>query len=73
MKNAVFWDIKPQFIPRMRHITSQLQWQIGQCYVRFDVFMAMTVKNVIFWDIKLVYTSQETHYNSVTEPSRLML
>jgi hypothetical protein len=25
MKNAVFWDIKPQFVPHRRHITSPLQ------------------------------------------------
>jgi hypothetical protein len=24
MKNAVFWDIKPQFIPQRKHITSPL-------------------------------------------------
>jgi hypothetical protein len=25
MKNAVFWDIKTQFVPHRRHITSPLQ------------------------------------------------
>jgi hypothetical protein len=25
MKNVVFWDIKPQFVPHRRHITSPLQ------------------------------------------------
>jgi hypothetical protein len=25
MKNAVFWDIEPQFLPHTRHITSPLQ------------------------------------------------
>jgi hypothetical protein len=25
MKNAVFWDIKTQFVPHTRHITSPLQ------------------------------------------------
>jgi hypothetical protein len=25
MKNAVFWDIKTQFLPHRRHITSPLQ------------------------------------------------
>jgi hypothetical protein len=25
MKNAVFWDIKPEFVPHRRHITSPLQ------------------------------------------------
>jgi hypothetical protein len=43
-------------------------------YVRFEIFTAVTMKNVVFWDIKTpVRTSQETHYVSDTEPSRLML
>jgi hypothetical protein len=29
MKNVVFWDIKPQFIPHMKHITSPLQSPAG--------------------------------------------
>jgi hypothetical protein len=29
MKNAVFWDIKPQFILHRRHITSPLQKAAG--------------------------------------------
>jgi hypothetical protein len=31
------------------------------------------MKNAAIWDIKTVRTSQETHYTSATEPSRLML
>jgi hypothetical protein len=27
MKNDVFWDIKPQFLPHSKHITSPLQRQ----------------------------------------------
>jgi hypothetical protein len=34
---------------------------------------AVTMKNAVFWDIKPVHTSQETHYISDSEPSRLML
>jgi hypothetical protein len=34
MKNAVFWDIKTQFVLHRRHITSPLQSQVGECYVR---------------------------------------
>jgi hypothetical protein len=38
------------------------------------VFTAVTMKNTVFWDIKKsVRTSQETHYVSATESSRLML
>jgi hypothetical protein len=33
----------------------------------------MVFENDLFWDIKTVRTSQETHYVSATEPSRLML
>jgi hypothetical protein len=29
MKNAVFWDIKTQFVPHRRHITSPLQSPVG--------------------------------------------
>jgi hypothetical protein len=28
-KNAVFWDINPQFVPHRRHITSPLQIPAG--------------------------------------------
>jgi hypothetical protein len=42
--------------------------------VRFDVFVAVTVKNAVFWDKKNpVHTSQETLYVSTTESSLLML
>jgi hypothetical protein len=47
----VFWDIKTEFLPHMRHITSSLQSPIGQCYVRFEVFRAENVKNALFWDM----------------------
>jgi hypothetical protein len=92
MKNAVFWDIKTQFVPHRKHyfsakVSSQLmlckfwrfhgsdyeeyrllgytkpvltseethysplQSQAGLCYVRFEVFTAVTRKNVVFWDV----------------------
>jgi hypothetical protein len=50
--NAVFWDIKTQFVPHRRQITSLLQSPTGLGYVRFEVFTAVTIKNVVFWDIK---------------------
>jgi hypothetical protein len=46
MKNVAFWDIKTQFVPHKIHITSPLQSLVGYCYVRFEVFMAVTMKNV---------------------------
>jgi hypothetical protein len=51
MKNAVFWDIKTQFVLHRRHITSSLQSPAGQCYVRFEVFKVVTMKNGVFWDV----------------------
>jgi hypothetical protein len=51
MKNAVFWDIKPQFVLHRRHVTSPLQSSDVQCYIRFEVFTAVTMKNTIFWDV----------------------
>jgi hypothetical protein len=51
MKNAVFWDIRTQFVLHRRHITSPLQSPAGQCYVRFEVFTAVTMKNAVFWGV----------------------
>jgi hypothetical protein len=44
-------DIKTMFVLHRRHITSPLQSSAGQCYVRFEVFTAVTMKNVVFWDV----------------------
>jgi hypothetical protein len=52
MKNAVFWNIRTQFVPHRKYITSPLQSPAGQCHVRFEVFMAVTTKNGVFWNIK---------------------
>jgi hypothetical protein len=52
MKNVVFCDIKPQFVPHRKRITSPLQSSICYYYVSFEVFTAVTMKNVVFWDIK---------------------
>jgi hypothetical protein len=51
MKNDVFWDIKTHFVLHRRHITSPLQSPAGLCYVRFEVFTAVTMKNDVFWDV----------------------
>jgi hypothetical protein len=51
MRNVVFSDIKIKFIPHRKHITSPLQSPPGQCYVRFEVLTAVTMKNVALWDI----------------------
>jgi hypothetical protein len=65
MKNVVFWDIKPEFIPHRRHITSPLQRPASKCYVRFEVFTAVTMKDVVFWDIKLQLIP---HMRHITPP-----
>jgi hypothetical protein len=51
MNNAVFWDIKTQFLPHRRHITSPLQIPAGKCCVSFVIFTAVTIKNASFWDV----------------------
>jgi hypothetical protein len=32
IKNAVFWDIKPQFVPHRRNITSSLHSPAGEFF-----------------------------------------
>jgi hypothetical protein len=51
MKNAVFWDIKTEFVPHRRHITSPLQSPDGQCCVRLEVFTTVILRNANFWDV----------------------
>jgi hypothetical protein len=51
MNNAVFRDRNAQFVPRRRHIASQLQSPTGQCCVRFVVYTAVTIKNAVFRDV----------------------
>jgi hypothetical protein len=45
MKNAVFWDIKIQFVLHRRHITSPLQSPFG------EVCKAVIMKNAVVWNI----------------------
>jgi hypothetical protein len=68
-KNAVFWDIKTQFILHRRHIASPLQSSAGQCYVRFEVFTAVTMKNAVFWDIKTQFVLHRRHIASPLQSS----
>jgi hypothetical protein len=35
----------------MRHLKSTLQNPVGQCYVRSEVYMAVTMKNAVLWDV----------------------
>jgi hypothetical protein len=65
MKNVVFWDIKTQFLLHKSRITSPLQSTEDCCYVRFEVFTAVTVKNVVFWHIKPQFV---LHMRHITPP-----
>jgi hypothetical protein len=54
MRNAISCDIKTQFVPHRKHVTSLLQRPARQCYERFEVFKAMTMKDAVFWDVSRV-------------------
>jgi hypothetical protein len=69
MKNAVFWDIKTHFVPHRRHITSLLHNPASSCYVRFEVFTAVTMKNAVFWDIKIQFVLHRRHLTSPLQSS----
>jgi hypothetical protein len=69
MKNVVLWDIKSQFVLHRRHITSPLQSPAGYCYVRFDIFTAVTTKNPVFWDIKTHFVPHRRHITSPLQSS----
>jgi hypothetical protein len=64
MKNVVFWDITTLFVLHRRHITSRLQSSASYCYVRFEVFTAVTMKIVVFWDIKPHFVPHRRHITS---------
>jgi hypothetical protein len=67
MKNAVFWDIKAQFLSHRKHIASLLQSPASYCYVRFEIFTAVTVKNAVFWDIKAQFVPHRKHITSLLQ------
>jgi hypothetical protein len=74
MKKAVFWDIKAQFLLHRRHITSPLQSRDGLMLCKIWGFLGSDFEECRLLGYKSpVPTSQETHYVSATEPSRLML
>jgi hypothetical protein len=69
MKNVIFWDKKPQYVPHRRHITSPLEGPAGKFYVRFEDFTAVTMKNAFFWDIKTQYVPHRRHITSPLKSS----
>jgi hypothetical protein len=72
MKNFIFWDVKTQFVPHRRHVTSplELSWlmlcRIWGCHGGDYEECLLGYKNP-------VHTSQQTHYLSTTELSQLIL
>jgi hypothetical protein len=58
---TVFLDLKTQFIPHKKHITSPLRSPDGKYYVRFEVFTAVTMTNSVFWDLKTQFVPHEKH------------
>jgi hypothetical protein len=67
MNNAVFWDIKSQFVPHRRNITSPLQSPSDYCYVRFEVVTAVTMKNAVFWDKRTLFLPHRRHITSLLQ------
>jgi hypothetical protein len=65
MKNGVFWDIKTEFVLHRRHITSPLQSPASKCYVRLEVFTAVTMKNVVFWDVTPCDSCKNRRYGGI--------
>jgi hypothetical protein len=51
MKNDVFWGIKNNFVSHRKHITALIPSPAGLCYIRFEVFTAVTMNNAVFWDV----------------------
>jgi hypothetical protein len=73
MKNAVFWDIRTQFVPHRKHYVSVTELsRLMLCKILgfhggdYDECRLLGYKNPF-------RISHETHYVSVTESSRLML
>jgi hypothetical protein len=67
MKNAVFWDMKTQFVLHRRHVTSPLQSSARKIWG----FHGGYYEECILGYKKPLRTSQETHYISATESSQL--
>jgi hypothetical protein len=73
MKNAVFWDLKPQLVLHRRHITTLLESsQLMLC--KICGFHGSYSEECRLLGYKTtVRTSQETHYVSATESSQSVL
>jgi hypothetical protein len=73
MKKAVFWDIKPQFLPHSKHYFFATEAS------RLMLCKILGIRGGDYAECRLleyknpVRPSHETHYVSVAEHSRLML
>jgi hypothetical protein len=63
MKNIVSLK-RTQFVPHRRYITSSLQSPASYCYVRFEVFTAVTMKNSVFCNIRTQFVPHRRHIMS---------
>jgi hypothetical protein len=52
MNNAVFWDIKIQFVSQRKHSVSTTK-PSRLMLLRFEVFTPVTTKNAVFWIIRV--------------------
>jgi hypothetical protein len=72
MKNAVFWDIKTQFVPHRRHITSLLQSPAGEFYYDLRYSGGDYVERVL-WDVtpRLALVRTDVSEEPITYISRV--
>jgi hypothetical protein len=61
-------SVKTQFVSHSKHVTSPLQNPASYCYVRFEVFTAVTVKNAIFWDVPLCGSCKKRCFGGTYRP-----
>jgi hypothetical protein len=50
MKNAVFRDVKPQFVPHRKHDVSATKHS-RLMLSKIEGFTAVTMKNAVFWNV----------------------
>jgi hypothetical protein len=68
MENGVFWDIKPQFVPHRRHITSATELsRFMLCKILG--FHGGIMENGVFWDIKPQFVPHRRHITSPLQSS----
>jgi hypothetical protein len=67
MKNAVFWEIKTQFVPHRKHYFSATESsQLMLC----KISTAVTMKNVVFWDVTPCGSCRTQHLHHQGDENR---